>query len=149
MSGHDDPIYKEEVVELFLCPSGDLRHYFELEISPRNVLFDAKVFSPELQRRSMLVQTEWHAPGLRSAVGVSGTIEDPSDVDVGWIVEVALPFADLGLAGPPSPGTRWRANFYRIERGEVDEFTCWSPTLKEPADFHVPERFGTIEFAAD
>jgi carbonic anhydrase/acetyltransferase-like protein (isoleucine patch superfamily) len=146
---HDDPLYNQEVVELFLCPSGDLRHYYELEISPRNVLFDAKVFNPELDRRSMLVQKEWHAAGIRTAVGVAGTIEDPSDVDVGWIVEVALPFTDLGLDGPPAPGMRWRANFYRIERGAVEEFTAWSPTLKTPADFHVPSRFGTIEFVGE
>jgi carbonic anhydrase/acetyltransferase-like protein (isoleucine patch superfamily) len=149
LTRHDDPIYNEEVVELFLCPSGDLRHYFELEISPRNVLFDAKVFNPEGDRRTMLVQTEWHPPGIQTAVGVSGTIENPADVDVGWITEIALPFADLGLPGPPPPGTRWRANFYRIERGEITEFTGWSPTLKDPADFHVPARFGTIEFVAD
>jgi carbonic anhydrase/acetyltransferase-like protein (isoleucine patch superfamily) len=149
MTQHDDAIYNEEVVELFLCPNGDLRHYFELEISPLNVLFDAKVFNPEGDRRTMLVQTEWHAPGIQTAVGVSGTIENPADVDVGWIVEIALPFADVGLPGPPSPGTQWRANFYRIERGEVEEYTGWSPTLKDPADFHVPARFGMIEFVTD
>lgn len=149
LTQHDDPIYKEEVVELFLCPNGDLRHYFELELSPRNVLFDAKVFNPEGDRRTMLVQTEWHTPGIQTAVGVSGTIENPNDVDIGWIAEIALPFADLGLPGPPAPGTRWRANFYRIERGEVTEFTGWSPTLTDPADFHVPARFGTIEFVAE
>ena len=33
----DDPLYDEEVVEAFLCPTGDLRHYFELEVSPLNV----------------------------------------------------------------------------------------------------------------
>jgi carbonic anhydrase/acetyltransferase-like protein (isoleucine patch superfamily)/bifunctional DNA-binding transcriptional regulator/antitoxin component of YhaV-PrlF toxin-antitoxin module len=145
----DEPLYDEEVVELFLSPTGDLRHYFEFEVSPRNTLFDAKVFSPEGDRRSMLVDVEWNAPGIQTAVRVAGTLDNRDDVDLGWIAEIAIPFADLGLAGPPSPGDRWRANFHRIERGEVEEFSAWSPTLKIPADFHVPSRFGTIEFVEE
>ena len=142
----DDPLYDEEVVELFLCPTGDLRHYFEIEISPNNVLFDAKVFNPEGDRRTMLVDREWNATGLRTAVRVSGRINDRSAPDIGWIAEAALPFADLGLSGPPAPGSVWRANFFRIERGAVTEFTAWSPTYREPADFHVPACFGELVF---
>jgi carbonic anhydrase/acetyltransferase-like protein (isoleucine patch superfamily) len=145
----DDPLYNEEVVELFLCPTGDLRHYFELEVSPLNTLFDAKVFSPEGDRRSMLVQTEWDAPGIRTAVRVAGTLHDRTDVDLGWIAEIAIPFADLGLPGSPAAGDRWRVNLYRIERGEVEEYSAWSPTLKIPADFHVPDRFGILEFVEE
>jgi len=142
----DDPLYDQEVVEIFLSPTGDLRHYFEIEISPANVLFDAKVFNPDLDRRTMLVDRGWDAPGLRSAVRVSGTLNRRDDVDVGWIAEIAIPFADLGLAGPPAPGTVWRANFYRIERGEVEEYSAWSPTGRDPADFHVPRCFGELVF---
>jgi bifunctional DNA-binding transcriptional regulator/antitoxin component of YhaV-PrlF toxin-antitoxin module len=146
LTERDQPIYNEEVVEVFLCPTGDLRHYFEFEVSPRNVLFDAKVFSPEGDRRSMLLDREWDAPDLQSAVRVAGTLDRRDDVDLGWIAEIAISFADLGLPHPPMPGDRWRANFYRIERGEVEEYTAWSPTLRIPADFHVPDRFGTLEF---
>ena len=142
----DDPLYDEEVVELFLCPSGDLRHYFELEVSPLNVLFDATVFNPELDRRTMLVDRTWDAPGIRTAVRVSGTLNDHRSPDIGWIAEVALPFRDLGLEGPPTPGTLWRVNFYRIERGAATEFTAWSPTYKDPPDFHVPQSFGEFVF---
>src|SRR5438132_13975951 len=37
----DDPIYEEEVVEAFLCPTADVRRYYEVNVSPHNVLFDA------------------------------------------------------------------------------------------------------------
>jgi hypothetical protein len=43
-------------------------------------------------------------------------------------------------------------NLYRIDLSpEPVEFQSWSPTLVTPANFHVPERFGTITFvdAAD
>ncbi|HTE16945.1 MAG TPA: carbohydrate-binding family 9-like protein, partial [Armatimonadota bacterium] len=144
----DDPLYDEEVVEAFLCPTGDLRHYFEFEVSPLNILFDARVFSPEGDRRMMLVDRQWDAPGIRTAVRVSGILNDRHSPDIGWIAEVALPFSDLGLQGPPAPGTVWRANFYRIERGPITEFTAWSPTYADPADFHVPACFGELVFVA-
>jgi cellulose/xylan binding protein with CBM9 domain/transferase family hexapeptide repeat protein len=145
----DEPLFDEEVVEIFLCPTGNLQHYFEFEVSPRNTVFDAKVFSPEGDRRMMLVDREWNAPGLKTAVRVAGTLGRRDDHDIGWIVEMAIPFADLGLAGPPQPNEQWRMNLYRIERGEVEEFSAWSPTLKSPPDYHVPARFGTLVFVEE
>jgi len=142
----DDPLYDEEVVEVFLCPTGDLRHYFEFEVNPLNTLFDAKVFNPEGDRKTMLVDREWNAARIRTSVRVSGVVNDRSSPDIGWIAELAIPFADLGLTGPPASGAVWRANFYRIERGAVTEFTAWSPTYREPADFHVPACFGELVF---
>jgi carbonic anhydrase/acetyltransferase-like protein (isoleucine patch superfamily)/bifunctional DNA-binding transcriptional regulator/antitoxin component of YhaV-PrlF toxin-antitoxin module len=146
LSERDQPLYDEEVVEVFLSPTGDLAHYFEFEVSPLNTIFDAKVFNPNLDRATMLVDADWNAAGIRTGVGVAGTLDNRSDVDLGWIAELAIPFADLGLAGAPSPGSVWRANFYRIERGAVEEFSAWSPTYKDPPDFHVPACFGELVF---
>ena len=142
----DEPLFDEEVVEIFLCPTGNLQHYYEFEVNPRGTVFDAKVFNPELDRRTMLVDREWDAAGLRTAVRVAGTLGQRDDHDLGWIAELAIPFADLGLPSPPTPNEQWRMNLYRIERGEVEEFSAWSPTLKSPPDFHVPSRFGTLVF---
>jgi AbrB family looped-hinge helix DNA binding protein len=142
--GRDDPVYDEEAVEAFLCPSGDVRHYFEIDLSPLNTLFDAKVFNPDGERATLLVDPEWNAPGIRTAVRISGKVNDRTSPDLGWIAELAIPFLDLG--GPPSPGAVWRANFFRIERGEATEFTAWSPTYRDPADFHVPSCFGELVF---
>ena len=150
----DGAIYDEEVVEAFLCPTGDLRHYFEFEVSPNNVVLDVKVFNPDFKRETMLLDFDWNAAGWQTAVRVSGTLDDRSDTDLGWICEMAIPWRDLGLDGPPSEGDVWRANFYRIERaGEepthgdpVEEFTAWSPTRVSPPDYHVPQRFGELVF---
>ena len=43
-----------------------------------------------------------------------------------------------------SGGTRWRANFYRIDRAQRG-FLAWNPTLART--YHTPERFGWLEFA--
>lgn len=61
-----------------------------------------------------------------------------------WWAEIELPWRSLAPEGP-LPAV-WRVNFYRIERpfGGAAEYSCWSPTLTEPADFHRAERFGRL-----
>jgi hypothetical protein len=141
----DQPLYRGEVVEAFIATGDDANRYFEFEVSPANVLFDARVFNPG-NRKGMKVETAWNARGMRSAVRVDGTLTQRGDRDRGWTVEIAIPFADLGLSRPVRPGDAWRANFYRIDRGKPEEFSAWSPTLLNPPDFHVPARFGRLVF---
>ena len=137
-----------------MCPTGDLRHYYEFEVSPRNVIFDARVFSPDLHRGTMEVDIDWDCRGLETAVYVEGelhtTAPDTRDRRAPgvswWNVEIAIPFAAFPEVNPPKPGDIWRANFYRIDRSEPPEFTAWSPTLESPPNFHVPERFGYLQF---
>lgn len=59
-----------------------------------------------------------------------------------WSAVLRIPIAPM-LEAHPAP-CEWRANFYRVDRGERDEFTAWSPTGKEPADFHEARRFGCL-----
>jgi hypothetical protein len=149
MHKRDDPINEEEVVEAFICPSGDVTRYYEIEVSPHNVVFDAAIRCPESgDRRFLEVDLAWDCAGLQSAVAVVGTIDDHSDIDERWTVEMAIPFASIGREGkPPVDGEEWRANFYRIDRAGDGELSCWSPTLSVPANFHVPARFGKIAFS--
>ncbi len=149
MRERDDPIYEEEAVEAFLCSGDDVTHYFEFEVSPRNVVFDAAIICPESgDRRFMKADVTWNCEGLQSAVQVQGTLDDRSDVDDRWTVELALPFSQIGREGhPPQEGETWRANCYRIDRAGEGEFSCWSPTLTDPPSFHVPARFGMLVFS--
>lgn len=143
----DEPIYNGEVVEVFLATGDDVRRYFEFEVSPANVLFDATVVNRRPEGK-MTVDMAWNAPGLRSAVRVNGTLNRRGDRDRRWTVELAIPFDDLGLPRPVQPGDAWRINFYRIDRGTPEEFSAWSPTLADPPNFHVPDRFGRLVFVA-
>jgi hypothetical protein len=145
----DDPIYEEEVVEAFLSSSGDVTRYFEFNFSPHNIVFDAAIQCPESgDRHYMKANVAWNCEGLRSAVHVVGTPDDRGDLDEKWTVEVALPFSQIGRGGSrPADGEEWRANFYRIDRAERGEFSCWSPTLSDPPNFHVPGRFGRLAFS--
>lgn len=134
----DDPIYKEEAVEVFLAPGGeDPARYYEFEVSPRGVLFDAAVHNPTSQRADMVADPSWDCPGLRWQAGTGDAAQD-------WWAALAIPWS--AVSPDPRPQA-WRANFYRIERPRdgAPEFSCWSPTLTSPADFHKPARFGVLE----
>lgn len=134
----DDPIYNEEVVEVFIAPSADdPTRYYEFEVSPAGVLFDGRVFNPTSTRADLVVDEKWNCPGLRWSAGR----EDPAHR---WWATLAIPWA--AIAPESHPPHLCRANFYRIERPRdgAPEFSGWSPTLTDPADFHQPVRFGLL-----
>jgi hypothetical protein len=63
---HDDDLYAGDVVELFVAPDArDRRIYFEIEVNPEGLVFDARVTSPDLDRRTMQVDRSWNPRGLR------------------------------------------------------------------------------------
>jgi hypothetical protein len=139
----DEAIYEDEVVEIFLDPSGSGRDYVEIEVSPANVRFDARFAS---WREDVGAARAWSS-GARTAVQVDGAVtfgdEAPAPAR-GWTVELALPWASLGLH--PRGGERWRMNLYRLEnhnRQLVVEGSGFSPPLR--GDFHALDRFGWLE----
>lgn len=140
--GRNAPIYEEEVVEAFLAPGPDPRRYFELEASPRGAWFEARIESPYGRRATMRVDRGWRCAGWQRAVRVCS---DAAGRDVWWCAEWAIPFPALE-APAPAEGTRWHANFFRIDREGEGQFSAWSPTLVTPPDFHRPDRFGSLLF---
>ena len=138
----DDPIYEQEVVEVFLDANADGRTYNELQVSPHNVIFDA--YFPA-RRQGM--DLSWDS-GMKTAVKVRGTLDDASDKDGGWMVELQIPFARLAEVPsvPPKAGDRWRFNLYRLEHhGRRDvEGQAFSPLFI--GDFHALPRFGWLVF---
>lgn len=142
-SERDDPLWQEEAVEVFLAPDAeDPRHYFEFEISPRGVLFDARVNNPTSERKDLEVETAWNCPKIRWGAGGGGLLHPSAGEN--WWAALVIPWVPLGV-GKSLPDLL-RANFYRIERppGEASEFSAWSPTLADPPDFHQPARFGFL-----
>jgi hypothetical protein len=135
-SHRDAPLWEEEVVELFLAPGErDPSDYVEIEVNPLGAIFDARVTNPHGRRDSMRVDATWNAVGLVAAVS------RPSPGM--WTAQLEIPWSDLCSGAPPGV---WRANFFRIERPRDGghEFSCWSPTLVDPPDFHKPSFFGRL-----
>ena len=141
----DDPIYNEEVVELFANPNDDQREYYEFQVSPSNVHFDA-FFT---QHRSDLKKAVAWNGSWRSAVKVQGTLNKRDDLDKGYTVEIAIPFSNFHVTGgqAPKPGSHWRADMFRFERparGQIREAHAWAPTPNW--DFHSMKDWGWITF---
>ena len=153
MGRRDASIWEEEVVELFLDPAGHGVDYYELEISPANVLCDLRVRRPY---PNLLSETVFDLDGLESAVRLHG--EGPGRAP-GWVATAAMPFAGLrslpvpdAIRIPPAAGDAWRFNVFRIKRpngpmrptdGAI--LAAWSPT--GTPSFHVPAAFQALTFA--
>lgn len=100
---------------------------------------------------------DWDLPGLRAAVRVQGTLNDPSDVDEGWTAEIALPWRGLKhLAGsrgvPPRAGDVWRMDFSRFELLEfcgvkAEPHPGWALNHHGVYDSHIPECFSFVHFS--
>ncbi len=66
---------------------------------------------------------KYDLPGLEWGVHVDGTLNDSSDRDRGWTVELAIPWQSLqilaqadGRALPPEEGDVWRIDFSRFNQ---------------------------------
>lgn len=99
----------------------------------------------------------WDFPGLRTAVRIDGTLNDPSDVDRGWTAELAFPWAGMGwLAGdrplPPRHGDEWRLLFARYQKLNLlgnTAYTGWAWNRIGSIDNHAPQCFTRLRFSTE
>ncbi len=144
MTARDDPLWEEEVVEIFLDPRGDGR-YIEVELNPANVVCDLRRLGPGETATDPIgpMDRGFSVKGMRTAV--------TSD-EHGWTGTLMLPWTGLGLPGAPEPGSSFPFNVFRIKRpggpeapGRDAIFAAWSPTGSP--SFHVPEAFRPLVLA--
>ena len=141
-----EDLWKEDVFEFFL--QTDQRHpvYFEYEISPLNC--ELPILIPNFNGK-YLGWRPWHYEGERktqkAVASVGGPTESGGRIE-GWSAEVFVPYALLEPLQnvPPVPGSRWRANFYRVDH-DHDKTTAWY-WARVGASFHEYEKFGTLVF---
>ena len=137
----DDPIYDEEVVEVFIGPGEATPvDYYEFEVSPNGVMLDLTVHNPDSARATIQFDMAWNCPGLQ-------WFAERDEANHHWWAVMIFPWKSIGV-GDTLPKI-WRANFYRIERPHdaEPEFSGWSPTMTNPADYHKPGYFGVLELA--
>ncbi len=147
MTKFDDFIFMEEAVEVYIDPEGQGRHYWEIEVSPRNVVFDLMIPRGGWQVFAR-TNSRYNVNGLLTAAKVYGTLENREDRDEKWTVEIAIPWADFKgrkVNVPPEGGDSWRVQLFRIDRPKDAEpaITSWS---KSPGVFHQPKNFGVVTF---
>jgi len=155
----DAVIFQDNDFEVFIDPDGDNHLYYELEINALNTAWDLLLVKP--YKNGGPPVNGWDIAGLRSAVHVDGTPNDPSDVDRGWSLEIALPWKALrecaGRDAPPRVGDQWRVNFSRVEwlheiadgkyrkvPKRPEDNWVWSP--QGVIDMHRPWTWGYVQF---
>ena len=125
---------------------GDNRDHYEIQVNPQNLVFDSQFDRYNLPRggKSGPFGHESWSANIVSAVHVDGTMDDDSDRDRGYVVELKIPWSSLAKAkhSPPRPGNQWRMNFYAMQNnGGVS----WSPILGQ-GNFHRASRFGRVHW---
>jgi hypothetical protein len=84
------------------------------------------------------------------AVTIDGTLNDSSDNDTGFTVELAIPWQELGRLGPPAPGETWGFNVISRDRDSEDvsaqSFATLSNAVKSAADIQDPTKWSKIQF---
>lgn len=149
LTERDSPIYDEECVELFLCPTGNPRLYYELNVSPLNTVFDAFILNGRPvggERIRFTGLKDYTCAGLIAKVSVNGKIGERGAR--GWSAEYAIPFRSLAgsTSEVPQPGEQWFVNLFRIDATSPTdrEYYSWVPV--GAIDFHRPWCFGILKF---
>ncbi len=145
MNADNMDLWKEDVCEIFLWTEETFPVYFEYEISPMN--YELPIMVPNY-KGSFLGWLPWHYEGDKRTQHYTSTVggkkESGSSVSA-WIAEIYIPYKLLAPLPnvPPVPGTKWRANMYRIDHDNGQIRFVWQPVGKT---FHDYTRFGTYIF---
>jgi hypothetical protein len=182
---NNSPIYYDNDVEVFIAGRDA---YYEFEINGYNTTYEAffiwddayerEGFSqlPEFARPKMVAfngvgftthprggrlgNFNWHFPGKQTAVCIDGTVNDDTDRDRGWTVELAFPWQGMEQlakadhrAFPPKDGDVWRMDFSRFntyrESLPAKDSGGWVWTRHGVWDSHIPECFAYIKFSTN
>ncbi len=145
----DDPLWKEDTFEVFIDADGNRRGYVELQVNPNNAHFDT--WWPTNRGNP---DDKGYTAGMVSAVNVRGTLDDRDDGDQGWDAEIAIPWAAvkgkddaMKVTLPPAPGTTWRMNVVRVDKGKAEAIAAASWSKMTYSDFHALDRMLTVVFA--
>jgi hypothetical protein len=162
----DAPIFQDNAFEILIDPDGDTHNYYELEINAFGAFWDLFLVKP--YRDGGPAISSWDIYGIKAEVSMNGTINDPSDIDSGWRIEVALPWDVLCEATtmncPPADGDFWRVNFARVvwplepvggkyekyknrKTGEPVDPLNWVWSAQGLINIHYPEMWGYVHFS--
>ncbi len=162
---HDMVIFHENDFEVFIDPDGDLHNYLELEINALGTTWDLMLTRP--YRDAGKAIDSWEIPGLKSAIHLDGTLNDPTDTDTGWGVELAIPWeviteVDTRERGPhQTHSPTMHVNFSRVQwqldivdgqyvkrsnpdTGEPLPEDNWVWSAQGLIAMHYPERWGLV-----
>ena len=101
--------------------------------------------------------THFDMPGLQTAVQLDGTLNNHSDIDKGWSLEIAIPWSSLQLLNnersfPPADGDILKMFLGRFQKlivngRELQPHPAMSLNSHGIYDTHLSEKWSSIQFA--
>lgn len=92
-------------------------------------------------------------PDFDVVVTYDGSINDNTNIDVGWTMEIAIPisnFGELGAVTPKKAGSQWAFLAIRQDRNDAEGNRSSTSTIFPIYDItknvHQANRFGLLEF---
>ncbi|MFC0779162.1 carbohydrate-binding family 9-like protein [Flavobacterium sp. HJSW_4] len=161
----DTIIFYNNDFEVFIDPDNDTHNYYELEINALNTAWDLFINKPYREKNTVL--NDWNITGLKSAVKIDGTLNNASDIDKGWTLEIAIPWSvyKTSYFDDIVPKDKfWKVNFSRVnwqhdivdgkyERKKdkegkfLPEYNwVWSPM--GVINMHEPEKWAYVYFSS-
>lgn len=150
LTEHDSATCQEDVLEIFLRPDIKKNPYYNFEINALGTVYDA--FS--MSRRAGGVDhhrwRRWNCKGLKVGIQIKGTLNDYTDEDEYWQMEVAIPFASLPTLNgrPPAGGDLWQFHLSRYDYSVYlkDGMELSSCAKLKHADFHNADDWMRMKF---
>ncbi len=147
---YQDQVCTDSCVELFFTPGTDLREgYFNIEMNCGGTALFRHQLGRGTGRRDV---AEEDGRRLTPAHTLPSRVEPELPGPLTWCVAYRVPFDVLARYAPvdrPRPGVAWRANLYKCgDATSHPHWLSWSPVDVPKPDFHRPEFFGVLRFAA-
>ena len=165
LTERESVIFYDNDFEIFIDPDGDTHNYMEFEINALGTEWDLFLCKP--YRDTCFADNSWNFEGLNSAINICGTINNPTDTDTCWTVEIAIPWKSVikysATQSIPVNGEQWRINFSRVQwdyqiingiyirkrdkNGHLlpEHNWVWSP--QDMIAMHRPETWGFVQFS--
>ncbi len=145
----DGKIPEDDCFEIMLMPNPDTPLiYYNIEWNVIGGIVDNhRPHGPDKPRAE-----KWDASGLRLAGAHHGTLNNDSDTDQSWTVEIAIPWKNFEKHlkhSPPQPGDVLRGNLNRHGGQTNPQYSQWSHGGTPMPAFHTPSRFGKFTLAND
>ncbi len=160
----DAVIFYNNDFEIFMDPDGDTQSYMEFEMNALNTVWDLLLV--KAYREGGHAVDSWDIKGIKTAVKINGSLNDPTNEDTSWVVEIAMPWEVLtenSISGKIPKNEFWRINFSRVnwdfelkdgkysrKKDESGKFLpeynwVWSP--QGVINMHEPEHWGYVYFS--
>lgn len=147
----DGEPYLDDCAEIFLTPVPVSRPvHFGFEVNLYKASNDFISFTDFYEGKGGALKS--YNPDFDVEVTYDGTINDNSDLDHGWTMEMSIPlslFDNVSAFTPVREGNKWALMVIRQERNDAEPGRRVTSTLfplSDPPRVHEPERFGQVEF---